>query len=342
VHRDVKGDNVLVRLSDRFPVLTDFGSGHFQGAPRLTWQSLAPFTPEYLSPQACLFDIRLARHRDSYYAPTPADDLYALGVTAYRIVMGEYPPPMDAQQDEEGTWRVFGPDSRPRLESNPRVEPRLRAVILRLLSDAPEARGTATQVAEALEALADEGVARRLAEPQPAAEVPPAALAAAGGSERPRPEKRLQAWKAVLALAAVGACAVLLWSVRLVSGPPQRVSATTPGAVDIQAPDAGSAGVGDTSPTEPQAPASPTTEKSPVAQEPLPEPRTEQIRPDGKGHCPGRMQVAINGACWVEQLSTPADACAENGYVLLKGKCYAPAMATPRKPPPTSSPPEAR
>jgi serine/threonine protein kinase len=91
VHRDVKGDNILVRLSDRLPVLIDFGSCHFAGAQRITWQSLPPVTPEYLPPQAVLFYLHSLHHPDGYYAPSPADDLYALGVTAYRLVMGQYP-----------------------------------------------------------------------------------------------------------------------------------------------------------------------------------------------------------------------------------------------------------
>jgi predicted Ser/Thr protein kinase len=53
VHRDVKGDNVLVRHSDGRALLLDFGSGHFQGATRLTWQSLPPGTFAYQSAQAC-------------------------------------------------------------------------------------------------------------------------------------------------------------------------------------------------------------------------------------------------------------------------------------------------
>ena len=146
VHRDVKGANVLVRLSDWRAMLIDFGSCHFAGAQRMTWQSLPPVTPEYLSPQARLFLIRALHEPESYYPPSPADDLYALGVTAYRLVMGQYPPGIDARRDEQGTWQATGPDVRPLLESNPQVEPTLREVIVRLLSDAPEVRGTAAQV----------------------------------------------------------------------------------------------------------------------------------------------------------------------------------------------------
>jgi hypothetical protein len=37
-----------------------------------------------------------------------------------------------------------------------------------------------------------------------------------------------------------------------------------------------------------------------------------------------------------------AEACIGNGYVLLKGKCYTPALESPQKPLPTSNPAKAR
>ncbi|HEX8703154.1 MAG TPA: serine/threonine-protein kinase, partial [Myxococcaceae bacterium] len=217
VHRDVKGDNVLLRLLDRLPVLINFGSCHFAGVERLTRQSLPPMTPEYLSPQAVLFYLHSLRQPDGYYPPSPADDLYALGVTAYRLMMGQYPARIDTRQDEEGIWQATSPDPRPLLESNPRVDPLLREVIIRLLSDAPDARGTAAQVAQALES-------------------------AAGEEERPAPSMlpvRPRVWKPWLTLVAAAACAVLLWS-----------SQWGPRAFNAQAPDAGTTAVGDTSSAE--------------------------------------------------------------------------------------------
>jgi len=310
VHRDVKGANVVVRLSNRLPVLIDFGSCHFEGAERLTWQGLPPVTPAYVSPQGVQFYARSQQQPGGYYAPSPADDLYALGVTAYRLVMGQYPANVEARQDEQGQWQATTPDPRPVLESNPRVEPVLREVIVRLLSDAPEARGTARQVAEELEA-------------------------AAGGAERParpRPPERARGWKPWLAVAAAAACAVLLWHVRPV----------LPG-LSSQAPGAGPVAVGDTSATEAQSATPPSTEKKPPAQEPLPEPRPGQTRPDKRGQCPGSKQVPINGACWIDVSALmSAEECVQNDGEVFKGKCFFPPNAPPKKPQPTSSPPEAR
>ena len=349
-HRDVKGDNVLVRLSDRRPVLIDFGSGHFQGAKRLTWQSLAPGTPEYLSPQACLFDIRLARNRDSYYPPSPADDLFALGVTAYRLVMGQYPPAMDAQEDESGTWHVSSPDPRLLLENNPRVEPLLREVILRLLSDAPEARGTAAQTAEALEAVAKENCAESNPTASTGAEAAPTSAAVPirtrTQSAHPSSLARERTWKPWPALAVAGVSALLLWVIlQPVPIPPEHVSTSTAQTSSFQAPDAGTAAVGDASPTEPQAAAPDPSKQKPTAEgshsKPRPRP-LQQTQPNKQGRCPGLKHVVFDGGCWVPQPSTTAEECTQSGYVLHRGKCYAPVLEPPRKSVPTSSPAEAR
>jgi len=341
VHRDVKGDNVLVRLSDNFPVLIDLGSGHLQGAPRLTWQSLPPGTYEYLSVQACRFEISLARHRDGYYPPSPADDLYALGVTAYRLLMGQYPPPLDVLEDEVGAWHVISPDLRSLLAGNPRVPPGLGEVILRVLSETPEARGTVAQAAEALEAVANEPVPPLPAEPPVTAELsPPSVPAPPDAGQRPervRPLVRARSWKPWLAVAAVASVVVFLWNVA--PGPGQ----TQQRASGFQSPDAGTSAVGDTSPTQPRAPTPPSQEKKPVAQEPLPEPRPGQIRTNKRGKCPGNKQVPINGACWIDVSSSmSAEECVGNNGVLFKSKCYVPAPDSLKQPQPTSSPPEAR
>jgi serine/threonine protein kinase len=197
VHRDVKGDNVLVRHSDGRAVLTDFGAGTYPCAARLTWQPLPPGTPDYQSPEAGLFERRALPSQDAHYPAGPADDVYALGVTAYRLVTGEYPVCAALRQDAQGVWQLEErPLASPR-QLNPRVAPQLNE-----------------------------------------------------------------------------------WIVRM---------------------------------------------------------------PNAKGRCPGPKQIPLNGGCWVEVVpSKDAEECEKNGLVFIKERCYAPAMGSRRKPPPTSAPPDFR
>ncbi len=315
VHRDFKGDNILVRRSDGRAVLVDFGAGNYQAAARLTWQSPPPGTPAYRSPEAGLFWIRSVREPGAWYQAGPADDVFALGVTAWRLVTGEYPPCAEPYEDEEGTWHLEAPQLRSPRELNPRVEPRLSALIVRMLSLAPEARGTAGELAEALEAAAAQAGAEAeqalfAKEPSPASE---------------RRRARAATW------APAGAVALLVAFLVLVPTKKQ-------GTSQVAAPDAGAAGVGDTAPSSPPEPIQEQPQRKEIAQEPPPKPFQGQRRPDARGRCPGEKQVPINGGCWVEYHAKDAKECAQYGYLLLKGKCFAPTLDPDSKPVPTSSP----
>jgi serine/threonine protein kinase len=384
VHRDVKGENVLVRRSDGRAMLTDFGAGHYSGAARLTWQPLPPGTPAYQSPELALFQLRAVRSRDAHYAAGPADDVFALGVTAYRLVTGGYPPSPLPQRDEEGGWRMMPLYLPPPHELNPQVEPRLSMLILRMLSLEAEERGSAGELAEALEAatvgagpeveppplnveppqlqgsppedespvvsgstpalspspgrsgLDSEEVATGAEAAPPNAEMPAGVLVPA---ESARPWAPWLKWRPGLALAGVGVLLVLGAMVE-VHVRREGASAKEQGASERGRADAGPANLGDSVSAAPRASMQEPSKQKAIEQELPPKPRPGQLRPDAKGQCPGRKQVPINGGCWVEQLATDAEECEQNGYVLIKERCYAPALETRRKPPPTSDQPE--
>jgi serine/threonine protein kinase len=89
VHRDVKGENVLVRRSDGRAMLIDFGAGLYPEAETLTPPDAYPGTPAYRSPESALFELQGLRTRAERYRAGPGDELYALGVTACRWLTGE-------------------------------------------------------------------------------------------------------------------------------------------------------------------------------------------------------------------------------------------------------------
>jgi hypothetical protein len=177
----------------------------------------------------------------------------------------------------------------------------------------------------------------RVAEP-----VPPEAAGVSKVSapiQTVRPLVRVRAVMAGSALMLVGMfLAVWAWQggqvLPEVASPEEHV-ASEPGK-----PDQGPADLGDT-----VAAAPPVSEQEPSAQQAIsqdlpPGPLPEQLRPDAKGQCPGRKQLPINGGCWVEYPAANAGECEQNGYVLLKSRCYAPALKSRRKSPPTSDLPQ--
>jgi hypothetical protein len=188
----------------------------------------------------------------------------------------------------------------------------MRELLLRLLSDSPEARGTAPALAQALEAAADGRTEVALL------------------PESRRPLMRERAFMPWLALAATGGAAVLLWTLQ---------AANRHEASDSHLPEASTSALGDTSPTAPLASGSNQTA---VSQDTALQPRPGQALPDGKGRCPMPKQVPLNGACWLEISSVTSEECTQSGCDYVKGKCYCPALSPPQKTLPTSGPAEAR
>jgi hypothetical protein len=153
LHRDVKGSNVLVRRGDGRAYLTDFGAGHYRGAGTLTSKLLPPGTHAYRSPEAWAFLNAFLRHPTVHYPASTCDDLFALGVMAYRLVTDTYPPSTQPGEPGAEVWGEGGSGPRRPSALNTRVRPQLDALILRLLAVAPVERfgGRAQAAVEALE-----------------------------------------------------------------------------------------------------------------------------------------------------------------------------------------------
>ena len=96
LHRDVKPANLLLETTGTArPMLrlSDFGIAIALGEPRLTVHGTVVGTPGYLAPEVL-----------AGAAPSPRQDLYAAGVTAWQLLTGEEPP-------ERGSLPTRPPDA---------------------------------------------------------------------------------------------------------------------------------------------------------------------------------------------------------------------------------------
>ncbi|HYH98737.1 hypothetical protein [Hyalangium sp.] len=128
--------------SGSYGVVVDFGSGWFPGARPLTDTPAPPGTTPYRAPELLRFMWRFRRNTEARWQACPSDDMYALGVTAYRLVTGTSLPSVTE-------------DAEPRKLLRPRelatVTLELEIILLRLLSEDRVSRGSATEIATAME-----------------------------------------------------------------------------------------------------------------------------------------------------------------------------------------------
>jgi serine/threonine protein kinase len=161
VHRDVKPSNILVRDDDQRALIADFGIARTVGQEQLTRSGLVTGTPAYFAPE-------LARGHE----PTPASDVWALGVSLYFAVEGEPPYPEQANAIAMLNTIAHRPPPEPT-----RAGP-LTPILQRMLD--PDA-GTRCSMAQAAVALRDVAVVLPAPMPRPSVEASPAAV----GGTRP-------------------------------------------------------------------------------------------------------------------------------------------------------------
>lgn len=299
VHRDVKGENVLVRKTDGEALLMDFGSANYLGASVLTRQPQPPGTPQYQSPEAQHFEFEHAGASTARYKARPADDVYALGVTAYRMITGRYPPPVLQVEPAEGALRLKAAPLVP-PEKWVSLSPELSALLQRMLSVDPSTRGSAGEVAQALEEAAGDT--------RPEAKV-------AAVPRRVLPRARWLAMAAGLVLV-LSAGWLVQW--QLHKSP---VSAL---------PEAGNSSLGDVGSALPASGEKPQALQSVLQAEVPKKPLPNQQRPP----C-GKPLVEIQGGCWVGP-NEEKPPCTHPSYE-WKGRCYWPMITS--QGPSTSDPP---
>jgi eukaryotic-like serine/threonine-protein kinase len=143
VHRDIKPANVMVDWAAARVTVTDFGLARAADAER-TRTGVVPGSPAYMAPELLAGGL-----------PSPASDLYALGVTLFQLLAGRLPHE-GASMGE--LLRRVAVEPAPALRAlRPELPQALDELVAALLAKAPAARPPgAAALADRLQALSAE------------------------------------------------------------------------------------------------------------------------------------------------------------------------------------------
>ncbi|MEA2642796.1 MAG: eukaryotic-like serine/threonine-protein kinase [Chloroflexota bacterium] len=126
VHRDVKPQNILI-MPDGGAKLVDFGIAVSQGDDLLTDDGSVLGTVHYVAPEQARGE-----------PPTPATDIYSLGVVIYEMLTGHLP--FDGATPVEIATKHVSAEPLPPSRHNPSIPPTLERAVLHAMEKDPQRR----------------------------------------------------------------------------------------------------------------------------------------------------------------------------------------------------------